>query len=106
MAQRCNRQPLFHQILRLRKLPVVKVHVAPGGRDFCVPKWKLTREFLELHNTAQLAKLVEEWNHAGGLNLLARGVAKRGELIESIMQLPDAVKCPRELLELKPVRLI
>ena len=71
-----------------------------------MPKWKLTREFLELHNTAQLGALVEEWDHAGGQNLLARGVAKRGELIESIMQLPDAVKCPRELLELKPVRLI
>jgi hypothetical protein len=69
-------------------------------------QWKLTREFLELHNKAQLEKLIEEWNHAGGLNLIARGTAKRGELIETIMQLPDGVKRPRELLELKPVRLI
>jgi hypothetical protein len=75
-------------------------------RDIRVPRWKLTREFLELHNKAQLAKLVEEWNHAGGLNLTARGTAKRGELINSIMQLPDGVRCPRELLELKPVRLM
>ena len=69
-------------------------------------QWKLTREFLELHNKAQLAKLVEEWNHAGGLNLIARGTAKRGELIETIMQLPDGVKCPKEVLEAKRVRLI
>ena len=68
-------------------------------------QWKLTREFLELHNKAPLAKLVEEWDHAG-LTARARSVAKRGELIETIMQLPDGVKRPRKLLELKPVRLI
>ena len=69
-------------------------------------QWKLTREFLELHNTAQLGALVEEWDHAGGLNRITRGTAKRGELIQTIVQLPDGVKYPRELLELKPVRLI
>ena len=68
-------------------------------------EWKLTREFLELHNKAQLEKFVEEWNHAGGLNLLARGTAKRGELIDSIVQLPAGVKCPKEVLEAKRVRL-
>ena len=74
-------------------------------RDIRVPRWKLTREFLELHNKAPLAKLVEEWDHAG-LTARARGVAKRGELIDVIMDFPDGVKCPRELLELKSVRLM
>jgi hypothetical protein len=68
-------------------------------------EWKLTREFLELHNRAQLEKLIEEWNHAGLIGR-ARGVAKRGELIDVIMDFPDGVKCPRELLELKSVRLV
>jgi hypothetical protein len=33
---RCNRQPLFHQILRLRKLALVEMHVALRGRDIRV----------------------------------------------------------------------
>ena len=66
----------------------------------------LTREFLELHNKAQLEQLVEEWNHAPGLNVLGRGNAKRGELIDVIMDFPDGVKCPKEVIEAKRVKLI
>ena len=69
-------------------------------------RWKLTREFLELHNKAQLEQLVEEWNHAAGHAVLARGNAKRGELIDAIDQLPAGVKCPKEVLEAKRVKLI
>jgi hypothetical protein len=81
------------------------VHVALRGRDVCGPKWKLTREFIELHNKARLRALVEEWDHAG-LTARARAVVQRGELIDVIMDFPDGVKCPRELLELKSVRLM
>jgi hypothetical protein len=36
--QRCNRQPLFHEILRVRKLAVVEVHVPLRRRDIRVPE--------------------------------------------------------------------
>src|SRR5262245_57265910 len=35
---RCNRQPLFHQVLRVRKLLVVQVHIPLGRRDIGVPE--------------------------------------------------------------------
>jgi hypothetical protein len=69
-------------------------------------QWKLTREFLELHNKAQLEKLIDEWGHAGGQLLLARGNAKRGELINVVAEVPGSIKCPKEVLEAKRVRLI
>ena len=34
----CNRQALFHEILRLRKLAVVQVHVPLRGRDVGVAR--------------------------------------------------------------------
>jgi hypothetical protein len=60
---------------------------------------------LSVQPLGQLAKLIEEWNHPG-LNARAHGVEKRGELIDVIMDFPDGVKYPRELLEAKHVRLV
>jgi hypothetical protein len=51
-------------------------------------------------------KLIDEWGHAGGQALLARGNAKRGELINVIVEVPGSIKCPKEVLEAKRVRLI
>jgi hypothetical protein len=66
-------------------------------------EWKLTREFLELHNKGQLAKLIEDWDVAA-LTEASGGVEKRGELIDVILR-HTALKCPKEVLEAKRVRL-
>jgi ParB/RepB/Spo0J family partition protein len=66
-------------------------------------EWKLTREFLELHNKAQLVKLIEEWNVVA-LSMASQECEKRGELIDCVLRHP-ALKCPSELLKTKAVRL-
>jgi hypothetical protein len=66
-------------------------------------QWKLSREFLELHNKAQLVKLIEEWDVVA-LSTASQECEKRGELIDCILRHP-ALKCPSELLKIKAVRL-
>lgn len=64
-------------------------------------EWRCTKEFLELHNTAQLQALRQEWK------LLNLGGPKRSQVIDSLMvdNTNNALPCPKELLELKGVKL-
>jgi len=62
-------------------------------------EWKLTREFLELHTKGELVALAEEW----GFDAPPES-SKRSEVIELILGMP-APKCPKEILELKPIEL-
>eukprot|EP00913_Durusdinium_trenchii_P005645 g5263.t1 len=60
--------------------------------------WKLTREFLELHNKSQLAALAKEWK------LELRG-GKRGENIDNLLEDAAEKPCPKAIAKLKPVLL-
>ncbi|MBW3538738.1 MAG: ParB/RepB/Spo0J family partition protein [Planctomycetes bacterium] len=67
--------------------------------------WKLSRDYLELYTTESLHGLAKEWSLEGWL----LGRPKRADVIDGILsangQIEKKVRCPRELLQLKAVRL-